>query len=228
MAPKGKGVQSLLKACKKVPVKKVKKVPQVGTKVKVGDTMEAIEKAENKKNNDKEVPNIKACTLNQVQKNASIKNGGGAKKTEHHWARIVLFDGHKEYGTAPKTFWLILNVAAVHFVTQSTIMLTPLNPPLFVQPVTPNIPTSSSKKQNLGDIKELLPDGYILQVYRHHEAESYHHHHEAGLHHHNHHDMKHKKAGSFLSPWPMGGSSCCCVHSYCKIIDQMERNVCKE
>ncbi|KAG1901710.1 uncharacterized protein F5891DRAFT_950210, partial [Suillus fuscotomentosus] len=33
--------------------------------------------------------------------NASIKNGGGAKKTEHHWALcIVLFDGHKEYGSA--------------------------------------------------------------------------------------------------------------------------------
>lgn len=58
MAPKGKGVQSSPKARKKAPIKKVKKVPQVGTKVEVGDTMEAIEKAENEKNNDKEVPNI--------------------------------------------------------------------------------------------------------------------------------------------------------------------------
>ncbi|KAG1853251.1 hypothetical protein C8R48DRAFT_777187 [Suillus tomentosus] len=108
-------------------------------------------------------------------------------------------------------------------------MLTPLNPPLFVQPVTPNIPTSSSEKQNLGDIKELLPDGYILQVYRHHEAESYHHHDKAGLHHHNHHDMKHKKAGSFLR---------CVYHAiialglweglHAAAFILMERDVCKE
>ncbi|KAG1891641.1 uncharacterized protein F5891DRAFT_1211215 [Suillus fuscotomentosus] len=80
-------------------------------------------------------------------------------------------------------------------------MLMLLNPgpsPLFAQLVTPNIPASSSEKENLGDIKELLPDGYVLQVHHYHEAESHHHHHEAGLHHHNHHDMKRKKAGSFL------------------------------
>ncbi|KAG2352491.1 hypothetical protein BDR07DRAFT_1498170 [Suillus spraguei] len=52
--------------------------------------------------------------------------------------------------------------------------------PLFAQPVTPNIPASSSEKENLGDIKELLPDGSVLQVFRHHEAEAHHHHHEAG------------------------------------------------
>ncbi|KAG1901577.1 uncharacterized protein F5891DRAFT_950408, partial [Suillus fuscotomentosus] len=33
--------------------------------------------------------------------NVSIKNGGGAKKTEHHWALCkILFDGHEEYGSA--------------------------------------------------------------------------------------------------------------------------------
>ncbi|KAG2054409.1 hypothetical protein BDR06DRAFT_884202, partial [Suillus hirtellus] len=32
--------------------------------------------------------------------NASTKNGGGAKKPEHHWTLCkVLFDGHKEYGS---------------------------------------------------------------------------------------------------------------------------------
>ncbi|KAG1761250.1 hypothetical protein EDD22DRAFT_824727 [Suillus occidentalis] len=69
--------------------------------------------------------------------------------------------------------------------------------PMFAQPVTPIVASSSSEKENPGDVKELLPDGSVLRVYRHHEAES-HHHHEAGSHHHNHHDMKHKKAGSFL------------------------------
>ncbi|KAG2745925.1 hypothetical protein P692DRAFT_20836464 [Suillus brevipes Sb2] len=60
------------------------------------------------------------------------------------------------------------------------------------------VQASSSEKENSGDVKELLPDGSVLRVYHHHEAESHHHHHEAGSHHHNHHDMKHKKAGSFL------------------------------
>ncbi|KAG2358490.1 hypothetical protein BDR07DRAFT_1337630, partial [Suillus spraguei] len=33
--------------------------------------------------------------------NASTKNGGGAKTTEHHWALCkALFDGRKEYGCA--------------------------------------------------------------------------------------------------------------------------------
>ncbi|KAG1900689.1 uncharacterized protein F5891DRAFT_980263 [Suillus fuscotomentosus] len=44
------------------------------------------------------------------------------------------------------------------------IMLMLLNPgpsPLFAQLVTPNIPASSSEKENLGDIKELLPDGRV-------------------------------------------------------------------
>ncbi|KAG2365654.1 hypothetical protein BDR07DRAFT_1481107 [Suillus spraguei] len=72
---------------------------------------------------------------------------------------------------------------------QSQPILAMIMLPLFAQPVTPNIPTSSSEKENFGDIKELLPEGSVLQVY---------HHHEAGLHHRNHHDMKHKKAGSFL------------------------------
>ncbi|KAG2155874.1 uncharacterized protein EDB93DRAFT_1247517 [Suillus bovinus] len=43
----------------------------------------------------------------------------------------------------------------------------PMNPgpgPLFTQPITPNIPTSSSEKENLGDIKELLPDGSVSAV----------------------------------------------------------------
>jgi len=70
--------------------------------------------------------------------------------------------------------------------------------PLFGQPVTPNVPASSSEKENSGDVKKLLPDGSVVRIYRHHEAESNHHHHEAGSRHHNHHDMKHKKAGSFL------------------------------
>lgn len=61
--------------------------------------------------------------------------------------------------------------------------------PLFGQPVTPNVPASSSEKENSGDVKELLSDGSVVRIYRHHEA---------GSHHHNHHDMKHKKAGSFL------------------------------
>ncbi|KAG2154409.1 uncharacterized protein EDB93DRAFT_1202712 [Suillus bovinus] len=61
--------------------------------------------------------------------------------------------------------------------------------PLFGQPATPNIPASSSEKENAGDVKELLSDGSVVRIYRHHEAES---------HHHNHHDMEHKKAGSFL------------------------------
>lgn len=61
--------------------------------------------------------------------------------------------------------------------------------PLFGQPVTPNVPASSSEKENSGDVKKLLPDGSVVRIYRHHEA---------GSHHHSHHDMKHKKAGSFL------------------------------
>ena len=33
--------------------------------------------------------------------NASMKNGGGAKKTEHYWELCkALFDGHKDYGAA--------------------------------------------------------------------------------------------------------------------------------
>ncbi|KAG2336477.1 hypothetical protein BDR05DRAFT_1005832 [Suillus weaverae] len=32
----------------------------------------------------------------------------------------------------------------------------------------------------LSNVKELLPDGSVLQVYHHHEAESHHHHHKAG------------------------------------------------
>ena len=33
--------------------------------------------------------------------NASTKNGGGAKKTEHYWELCkVLFDGHEDYGAA--------------------------------------------------------------------------------------------------------------------------------
>ncbi|KAG1820572.1 uncharacterized protein BJ212DRAFT_1553416 [Suillus subaureus] len=39
---------------------------------------------------------------------------------------------------------------------------------------------SSSEKENSGNVKELLPDGSVLRVYRHHEAESHHHHHKAG------------------------------------------------
>ncbi|KAG1806065.1 uncharacterized protein BJ212DRAFT_1389254 [Suillus subaureus] len=70
--------------------------------------------------------------------------------------------------------------------------------PLFGQPITPSVPTSSSENDNSGDVKELLPDEPVVRVYRQHEAESHRHHHEAGSHRHNHHDMKHKKAGSFL------------------------------
>lgn len=68
--------------------------------------------------------------------------------------------------------------------------------PLFAQPVAPSVPTSSSEGENSGDVKEL--HGSPLRIYRHHEAEPHHHLHDAGLRHHNHHDMKHKKAGSFL------------------------------
>ncbi|KAG1844340.1 hypothetical protein DFJ58DRAFT_802904 [Suillus subalutaceus] len=60
--------------------------------------------------------------------------------------------------------------------------------PLFGQPVASSVPASSSEKDNSGDVKELLPDGSVVRVYRQHGAESHHHHH----------DMKHKKAGSFL------------------------------
>ncbi|KAG1854329.1 hypothetical protein C8R48DRAFT_721612 [Suillus tomentosus] len=61
--------------------------------------------------------------------------------------------------------------------------------PLFGQPVVgQSVPASSSEKENAGDVKELLPDGSVGRIYRHHEVES---------HHHNH-DMEHKKAGSFL------------------------------
>lgn len=72
----------------------------------------------------------------------------------------------------------------------------PVSGELHILPIA--VQASSSEKENSGDVKELLPDGSVLRVYRHHEAESHHHHHEAGSHHHNHHDMKHKKAGSFL------------------------------
>lgn len=61
--------------------------------------------------------------------------------------------------------------------------------PLFGQPVTSSVPASSSEKENSEDVKELLRDGSVMRVYRQHGAES---------HHRNHHDMKHKKAGSFL------------------------------
>ncbi|KAG2135851.1 hypothetical protein DEU56DRAFT_806781 [Suillus clintonianus] len=70
--------------------------------------------------------------------------------------------------------------------------------PLFGTPITPKVPASSSEEENSGDVKELLPDGSVVRIYRHHEGESHHRHHEAGSHHHSHHDMKHKKAGSFL------------------------------
>ncbi|KAG1818963.1 uncharacterized protein BJ212DRAFT_1479089 [Suillus subaureus] len=46
--------------------------------------------------------------------------------------------------------------------------------------ITSTVQASSSEKENSGDVKELLPDGSVLQVYCHHEAESHHHHHEAG------------------------------------------------
>lgn len=72
----------------------------------------------------------------------------------------------------------------------------PVSGELHILPIA--VQASSSEKENSGDVKELLPDGSVLRVYHHHEAESHHHHHEAGSHHHNHHDMKHKKAGSFL------------------------------
>lgn len=72
----------------------------------------------------------------------------------------------------------------------------PVSGELHILPIP--VQASSSEKENSGDVKELLPDGSVLRVYHHHEAESHHHHHEAGSHHHNHHDMKHKKAGSFL------------------------------
>ncbi|KAG2133031.1 hypothetical protein DEU56DRAFT_757250 [Suillus clintonianus] len=113
MAPKGKHVQraSPLKARKKVPIKKGKKALPMGTKVEVGDTAEAIEKVNDEKD-DEEVPDIENCQLDRYfdvvprlypepGANASTKNGGGAKKTEHHWALCkVLFDGHAEYGSA--------------------------------------------------------------------------------------------------------------------------------
>lgn len=68
--------------------------------------------------------------------------------------------------------------------------------PLFGQPVTSSAPASSSEKENSDDVKEVLADGSVVRIYRHHEGESHHHHHEAGPHHHHHHD--HTKAGSFL------------------------------
>ncbi|KAG1765861.1 hypothetical protein EV702DRAFT_1050855 [Suillus placidus] len=103
MAPKGKHVQraSPLKAHKEAPVKKGKKALPMGTKVEVGDTVEAIEKVKDEKD-DEELPDIDAVTSDDtIQKglypepgaNASTKNGGGAKKTEHHWALC------KEMGT---------------------------------------------------------------------------------------------------------------------------------
>ncbi|KAG0692836.1 hypothetical protein DFH29DRAFT_882001 [Suillus ampliporus] len=130
MAPKGKHIQrdSPLKAHKKAPIKKGKKAQPVGTKVEVGDTVEAIEKVEDEKD-DEEVPDIECMKYirkhiehNSPQElavtsddtirkglypepgaNASTKNGGGAKKTEHYQALCkVLFDGHAEYGSAFK------------------------------------------------------------------------------------------------------------------------------
>ncbi|KAG1720288.1 hypothetical protein EDB19DRAFT_1836057 [Suillus lakei] len=41
------------------------------------------------------------------------------------------------------------------------------------QSVTPNVPASSSEKENSGDVKELLPDGSVVQIYRRHEAGSF-------------------------------------------------------
>jgi hypothetical protein len=70
--------------------------------------------------------------------------------------------------------------------------------PLFGQPVTPSVAASSSEKDNSGDVKELLPDGSVVRIYHQLEAEPHHHPHVAGSHRHHHHDMKHKKAGSFL------------------------------
>ncbi|KAG0700069.1 hypothetical protein DFH29DRAFT_1001439 [Suillus ampliporus] len=118
MAPKGKHIQrdSPLKARKKAPIKKGKKAQPVGTKVEVGDTAEAIKKVEDKKD-DEEVPDIdwtdtltwslvSAVTSDDTIRkglypepgaNASTKNGGGMKKTEHYWALCkVLFDGHAD------------------------------------------------------------------------------------------------------------------------------------
>ncbi|KAG2739138.1 hypothetical protein P692DRAFT_20882012 [Suillus brevipes Sb2] len=92
----------------------------MGTKVEVGDTAEAIEKVKDERD-DEEVPDIdwidtltwslvSAVTSDDTIRkglypepgaNASMKNGGGTKKTEHHWALCkVLFDGHAEYGSA--------------------------------------------------------------------------------------------------------------------------------
>lgn len=62
--------------------------------------------------------------------------------------------------------------------------------PFIGAPISLDIPASSSEKENSGDVKELLSDGSVVRIYRHHEAESHHHHH---------HGMKHKKAGSFFS-----------------------------
>ncbi|KAG1725284.1 uncharacterized protein EDB91DRAFT_97126 [Suillus paluster] len=63
--------------------------------------------------------------------------------------------------------------------------------PFIGAPITLDIPASSSEKENSGDVKEVLADGSVVRIYRHHEAESHHHHH---------HDMKHKdkKAKSFF------------------------------